>query len=195
MRGARRETAGRTAVRSSTRAPPVVGTTRHRRARCLHTAESTARLGLTMGDPAPAPPLVWKLHRRAAMGTRRVLIVDDDAAMAEAVADALEVAGWTLAVAGGVQEALRLLSSSSYRVVVSDIRMRAGEADGFDLLRAIRKTHPSTQVILMSAFPSPETPARAREEGAAAFFSKPFKLSELGSALELVAKQVRAVSS
>lgn len=117
----------------------------------------------------------------------RVLVADDDPAMGALLQDQLTAWGCVALSAESLETALRLLAVESFQVVLSDLHMPHG--DGFQLLAAIRLRWPQTSVILMSAFPSPETEKQALEAGARALLAKPFSMEELQSALMQNASQ------
>ena len=78
----------------------------------------------------------------------RILLVEDDADLREAISDTLELAGTrVIAVAGGAQ-ALQALATEGVDLVVSDVNMDG--MDGHALLRRIREIHPQVPVVLMS---------------------------------------------
>lgn len=112
----------------------------------------------------------------------RVLVADDDVAMAQLLVEQLTAWGCEAASANGVEGALDLLAASSFQMVLSDVHMPPG--DGFQLLAAIRSRWPATAVVLMSAFPAPETEKQALEAGALALLSKPFSMDELRETLD-----------
>ncbi len=107
----------------------------------------------------------------------RVLVVDDDAAIREAVAVALVAAGHHVARAGSAGEARQRVSEGRFDVVVADIYM-PGES-GVELLAELRQ-HPSPpHVILMTARGTVETAAAAARIGAFDYVAKPFDLKDL----------------
>ena len=106
-----------------------------------------------------------------------VLIVDDEAANGQMLVEGLDEAGWEASAATGMGEAIALLQSGRYDVVVCVIRMDNG--DGFDLLRAVRAGASPVPVILMSSFGNEETSRRALAAGAFAYLAKPFELDQL----------------
>ncbi len=111
-----------------------------------------------------------------------VLVVDDDEAMALMLVDLLQESGHLATPAHSVREALGRLQAARFMLIVSDLQMHP--QGGFELLEILRERRIETPVILMSAFATPEVEARARENGAHAFLTKPFDPADL---LELVA--------
>jgi two-component system response regulator FlrC len=102
-----------------------------------------------------------------------ILVVEDDAALREAVCDTLELAGLAVVSAGGGDEALRLLAERTVSLVVSDVRMRP--IDGITLLKEIRQRHPYLPVVLMTAFADVDRAVEAMRAGACDFLLKPFE--------------------
>jgi two-component system, OmpR family, response regulator len=86
-------------------------------------------------------------------GSIFVLLVDDDAAFADAAARSLETAGMRTVVALGSTAALDAFNSNAIDVVVTDIKLPAGEPHGSALVRMIRHKKPRVPIILMTAHP------------------------------------------
>ncbi len=114
----------------------------------------------------------------------RVLLAEDDPAMRDLVAAALEGDGYrVLEATDGLDFATRLSQlifaewpEGPIDVIVSDLRMPT--FNGLDVVGALREAGVQTPVVLMTAFPSAETRARARQLGAV-LFDKPFDLDDL----------------
>jgi DNA-binding NtrC family response regulator len=113
---------------------------------------------------------------------RRVLVVDDDPSMRDAIEQALR-ADYEVQVADSVERALALLGGSP-DVVLSDVRMPG--LDGLSLLRLLRERAPSVDVIMMSAFDDMPTVVTVMREGAADFLPKPLDLHDLRRVLQSV---------
>ncbi|MCM8612909.1 sigma-54 dependent transcriptional regulator [Accumulibacter sp.] len=102
-----------------------------------------------------------------------ILVVEDDAALREAVCDTLELAGQPILAAGGGDEALQVLAGSEVALVVSDVRMLP--MDGITLLKEIRSRLPQLPVVLMTAFADVDRAVEAMRAGACDFLLKPFE--------------------
>jgi CheY-like chemotaxis protein len=120
-----------------------------------------------------------------------VLLAEDNDEMRQLLVGVLKRDGYQIVEARDGRELLALLDeadpsgdSSTIDLVVSDIRMPL--ADGLTVLARLRQLDWSTPVILITAFGSPETHARARELGAAIVLDKPFELDELRHAVHSV---------
>src|SRR2546423_1657683 len=81
---------------------------------------------------------------------RRMLIVDDEAGIRNVLAAAFTRAAYQVTVAADAMEAMALCESGSYNVVLSDVLMPG--KNGHELARWVATRHPSTHIILMSAF-------------------------------------------
>ena len=106
---------------------------------------------------------------------RRVLIVDDDAAACQLLAEVLAREGHTVETALSVAEAVEHISRQGmFDAVVTDLRMP--EASGMDLLRRLRAQDPDAVVIVVTAFGDATVTAEAIGAGAYDFISKPYDL-------------------
>src|ERR1700733_8260627 len=79
-----------------------------------------------------------------------VLVVEDDAALREALLDALRAAGPSALAAADAAGALQLLSSEDIGLVISDVHMPG--ANGYELLSSIKRMRPYLPVVLMTAY-------------------------------------------
>ncbi len=100
-----------------------------------------------------------------------ILVVDDEAASRESLVDVLTEEGYDITAAASGREALAMLESAEFDLVITDLRMP--ELDGIALLREVRKLCPQTLVILMTAYASVETAVEALRQGAHDYMIKP----------------------
>jgi hypothetical protein len=122
------------------------------------------------------------------LGSKTVLVVDDEPMLREILRDVFELEGATVFEASNGTEAFELLQHESVHVVVSDIRMPGG--DGIELLRNLRKRESNTPVVLLiTGFTDLSTDA-AYDIGADAILSKPFDVSELLERVIFLMKQL-----
>ena len=106
-----------------------------------------------------------------------VLLVDDDLDTLDLTRAALAGEPWRLTLAGGADEALAVLSRERVDCVLSDVVMPG--ADGFSLLAALRRDHPSLPIILHTGYGSLEGAVRATGGGAVAYLPKPARSGEI----------------
>jgi two-component system response regulator AtoC len=108
----------------------------------------------------------------------RIMVVDDDRVTCELLCEVFAGEGFAAGFEQSGEAALDSLAEASPDVLVSDIRMRT-RLDGLALLDHVRREHPRTPVVLMTAFGSIETAIRAVKEGAFDYISKPFDIDAL----------------
>jgi Nif-specific regulatory protein len=112
----------------------------------------------------------------------RILIADDHDALRRGLARALSEAGHDVDEAANGNAAIARLHESYFDVVLSDLKM--GGSDGLDVLRTTKSLHPSTAVILMTAFGSVTTAVEAMKSGAFDYVQKPFEIEEMEVKIE-----------
>src|SRR6187399_1927584 len=112
----------------------------------------------------------------------RILIADDHDALRRGLARALTTAGHEVEEAPNGNQAIERLHEGHFDVVLSDLKM--GGSDGLDVLRTAKTLHPSTAVILMTAFGSVHTAVEAMKSGAFDYVQKPFEIEEMEVKIE-----------
>ena len=105
--------------------------------------------------------------------TLRLLVVEDDAALRDALVITLEAAGHAVVAADGGPQALERLAGGGIHMVVSDLRM--SPMDGLTLLAEVRARHPGLPMLLMTAYGDVDTAVAAMRGGACDFVLKPFE--------------------
>jgi two-component system response regulator FlrC len=116
-----------------------------------------------------------------------VLVVEDDAALREALIDTLQAAGIAALAAGGAAEALQKMASEEIALVISDVHMPG--PNGYELLTAIRQLRPDLPVVLMTAHGTVAQAVAAMREGATDYIVKPFDAQAL---IEMARRQLAA---
>lgn len=135
------------------------------------------------------------LGAKTAVGLRvkamhRILFIDDDPAVSAAVQLVLEHEGYSVALAGGGEAGLELLSSSEFDLAIVDIFMPG--LSGLETIAQIRQRRPNLPVIATSGTAArldrPGSPAdvlaQASELGTAAVINKPFRPRDLFATIE-----------
>jgi len=113
---------------------------------------------------------------------KEVLIVDDEAAMREALEANFLRRGWRVRSASGVTEALTAFRISPTKLVITDMRMPDG--DGLKVVEGVRKCLPETPVILLTAYGSVPDAVEAMRGGACDYLEKPISFEELEARAE-----------
>lgn len=140
--------------------------------------------------PATTLATVDQLHRDLRTGAvDGVLVVDEDADALEEMTAALEGAEFCPVTAASGSQALRLLDSVLFDVVVSDVGMPG--VDGLSLLETVKDRCPRTEVLLVSDPSSREVADRARRQGACGVLEKPFPPERLVEAVRRAVLRAR----
>jgi two-component system response regulator FlrC len=115
--------------------------------------------------------------------TIKVLLVEDDRALREALADTLLLAGHDYVAVGSAEEALTAVTRDAFNLVLSDVNMPG--MDGHQLLSLLRARQPQLPVLLMTAHGAVERAVDAMRQGAVDYLVKPFEPKAL---LDLLAR-------
>lgn len=107
----------------------------------------------------------------------QILVVEDDAALREALEETLQDAGYSVSAAADGAEAMLMIERSVPTLVVSDVQM--SPVDGLELLAHLREQHPEVPVVLMTAYGSIEQAVTVMQRGAMDYLAKPFEASAL----------------
>jgi two-component system catabolic regulation response regulator CreB len=122
-----------------------------------------------------------------------VLIVEDEPAIAESVAYALERDGFSSAIAGGVEAAAHLLAAEAptgFVLVILDLMLPDGS--GFDLIARLRQTGNETPVIVLSSRDDESDRVSSLEAGADDYVTKPFSPREVVARVRAVLRRARS---
>jgi DNA-binding response OmpR family regulator len=104
-----------------------------------------------------------------------ILLVDDDAEICQFLATLLELEGFDPRIATRPEQALGALTGAA--AILIDLAMP--EVDGFELCRRIRATGFAQPIVIVSARPGADLPAKATAAGADEFVRKPFDNADL----------------
>lgn len=107
---------------------------------------------------------------------KRILVVEDDPGLRFTMTDSLEEAGCAVTPVYDGAEAIRLLGSERFDVVVTDIRLPG--KDGLEVLREAKTKIPPPSVITITGYGSIESAVAAMKLGAEEYLTKPFTMEE-----------------
>jgi two-component system cell cycle response regulator len=117
---------------------------------------------------------------------RHILIVEDDIAVRDSMSEFITMTGFDCHVASSAEEAIDILKSAEYQVVITDIMMPG--MDGLELTDIIKKDY-DIDVIVMTGFSGQYSYEEAIEKGASDFVFKPIRFQELLLRLKRVFKE------
>lgn len=121
-----------------------------------------------------------------AVRSNRVLVVDDEPAVREALGAALEAEGYEATLAQDGKEALRSLRQERFDLIFLDVLLpRIG---GASVLKTIKRRDPEAVVVIITGHPRHDETLAALEFGPAMLLPKPIKLADIKAVLKIVFK-------
>jgi DNA-binding response OmpR family regulator len=112
------------------------------------------------------------------MATHKVLVVEDDEAVRMMLREGLQRDEFEVVVASNVRDALKLIATETFDVLLSDLHMPLA-GDGFTLVSAMRHTHPNALTVVLSGYPALDEAMSAILHQADEIFAKPIRIGEL----------------
>jgi two-component system response regulator FlrC len=106
------------------------------------------------------------------MNHHKILVVEDDDGLREALIDTLTLANYQCVEADSAEAALLILKNQTVDLVVSDVQM--GGMSGLSLLNNIKAQQPNLPVLLMTAYGTIDDAVQAMKDGACNYIAKPF---------------------
>src|SRR3989449_7340008 len=107
----------------------------------------------------------------------RVLVVDDEPMMSDSLRQHLSDEGYAVDTAASGAEAIDLFDGGAHHLAICDLQLP--DMDGLNLLRHIKDSRPSTEVIVVTGYGSVQRAVEATKAGAFYFVEKPFDFEEL----------------
>ena len=104
------------------------------------------------------------------MYSEKILIVEDDANLREALSDTLGLAGYHCTATESAEAALSKLSQDEPGLIVSDINL--GGMNGHELLSKMQRDNPAVPVLLMTAYGNISSAVQAMRDGAVDYLIK-----------------------
>lgn len=117
----------------------------------------------------------------------RMLVVEDDLDLLEALAEGLRMNGYAVDTCDNGEDAYRLLYVENYDLVILDLNLP--RMDGLEVLSKIRNDKPGLKVLILSARGSVEDKVNGLDLGANDYLSKPFDFAELEARIRNLLRQ------
>ena len=124
---------------------------------------------------------------QASSGAPRVLVVDDEAMLADLLSQALRHEGWETATAKDGLDALAKASSFHPDVVILDVQMP--RMDGLEALERLRARDPELPVLFLTARDAVADRVQGLRAGADDYVTKPFDLDEVAARVEALLRR------
>ena len=106
------------------------------------------------------------------MGSKRILVVDDEKNIRLTLTQALEGQEWETDTAVNGEEALQKLEAQDFNLMLLDLKMPG--MDGMEVLRRVAEDRPDVRVIIITAYGTIESAVEAMKLGAVDYLRKPF---------------------
>jgi two-component system response regulator HydG len=116
----------------------------------------------------------------------QVLVIDNDLAHAEAMADSLRSVGFACTVAGSGEEGAEQLGRATYEIIITDLKMPI--VGGLEVLAKCKEVQPDAEVILVTGHGTVESAVEAMQRGAFNYLLKPLDLKQLRAVVENAAR-------
>lgn len=121
----------------------------------------------------------------------KLLIIDDDAHLAESLAEVLELDGFECFQAGTAKDGIDMAKKQQPKVVIMDIQLP--DSSGFQICQELRKCFRDAILIMMTGrFLSAEEKTQGFQLGADEYLTKPFDLQELSVRIRQLLSRGRA---
>jgi len=119
----------------------------------------------------------------------KILIIEDNETMRDAMAAIIEKMGHEFDRAKNGNDGLQLMEKNAYDLVVTDYKMEG--MDGLEVLKQVKQKFPLTEVLIITAYGTIELAVEAMKLGAVDFITKPFSHEEFKLKIERVLERIR----
>ncbi len=116
----------------------------------------------------------------------RILVADDEVRLVMLLKSALEARGHEVSGVHSGQEVLDLADQEVFDVILTDMRMEP--VDGMAVIRGIKKIHPDTEIIVLTAYEELQTAVEAMQAGACHYMTKPINFNDVAEMVEKYAR-------
>ena len=117
-----------------------------------------------------------------------ILIVDDEETIRKTCATVSEQCGMKAVAVATAEEALEILEHSPIDIVLMDLKLQ--QSNGVELIKQVQDSHPEAAVVVLTQYGTIESAVEVTRMGAVDYVTKPFRIEELRSRLERVARAV-----
>jgi len=114
----------------------------------------------------------------------KILVVDDEDSLRTVLCGDLEGEGYLVSSAADGQEAINILTTNDFDMILLDIKMP--NVDGFEVLKFVKEKNPKTKVVMLTGFADLKNAIESKKLGAEDFVSKPYDLVDLLTTVERV---------
>src|SRR5438094_7131476 len=134
------------------------------------------------------PAMTEEAAVRREVVAMNILIVDDEQSIRETCATVSEQCRMKAAAVATAEEALEVLEHSAIDIVLTDLKLP--RSNGVELLKQVHDRHPEIAVVMLTQYGTIESAVEVTGRRAVDYVTKPFRIEELRSRLERVARAV-----
>jgi len=116
--------------------------------------------------------------------------VDDEQHVRQLCSEVATQSGMRVTAVATAEQALGVLANSVIDIVITDLKLHESESDGLDLIRQVHENYRDIAVIVVTGYGSIDSAVSATRLGAVDYVTKPFRVEELRTRIERVAKAV-----
>jgi DNA-binding NtrC family response regulator len=118
----------------------------------------------------------------------KILIVDDEKIALKNLEHVIKKEGYDIVGTQSGQNALKLLESQQFDIVLTDLRME--KVDGMQILKRRRELYPDTEVIMITGYTTLASAVESMKHGTFYYIAKPFKLEEVRKVVKEASEKV-----
>jgi signal transduction histidine kinase len=115
---------------------------------------------------------------------KRLLIVDDEYSIREALEMLFKGRGYSVKTASNGEDALNVLEKEDFEVIISDIRM--DRLDGVGLIKKLKSDNRGIPVVFITAYPELENAVEALRNGVVEYIKKPFDMQAIAGKVDSI---------
>ncbi len=121
------------------------------------------------------------MNKESEMNKYRIMVIDDEKIVGDMAKMSLEQEGYEVETFLSAEPALARMKDERFHVVVTDYKMKG--IDGMEVLRTVKRDHPGTTVIMITAFANLDAAIEALRGDVHDFFPKPVRIKELKASI------------
>jgi DNA-binding response OmpR family regulator len=126
------------------------------------------------------------------MSQARILVVEDEVNVGRTLTERLASEGYMVVWARSAADALSAPGDAPFDLALLDVGLP--DQSGFDVAARLRRTHPATAIVFLTAFGTPEDRVRGLELGAEDYIVKPFNFKELNLRIQNALRRASLLS-
>jgi len=119
----------------------------------------------------------------------RILLIDDEQVALRNLEHVMKKEGYSVTGTQSGQNALKLMESQPFNVVVTDLKME--KVDGMQILKRCKELYPDAEVVMITGYATIQSAIHAMKKGAYDYIAKPFKLDEVRKVVAEAVEKVR----